>query len=94
MKDFYENLRVTTEDLNRQDRGLPDRKSANLSSYQQRVIRHFCDTGLFEASISGGITMHGNRQAEAARVARAISILLASGVITITHLSALGYANA
>jgi hypothetical protein len=74
----YERLRTLVERLNEADRGLPDRKSANLSDWQHHCCKELIN-GCFPAP-SRDLTIHGSRADELARVLEAYATLARNGV--------------
>lgn len=77
----YKRLRTATERLNKRDRGLPDRKSANLSEWQQYVVDCLLDDRRVPVNAPGQLTaIHGSAADELARVLEAYAILVRNGV--------------
>jgi hypothetical protein len=71
----YERMRTVVERLNMQDRGLPDRKSSNVSSFQQWAVRALMEWNALgkPADVQ---TIHGDHALELARVLEAFALLL------------------
>ena len=80
----YERLRTQVENNNKKDRGLPDRKSANVSEYQQWAMHQILEEGNIFSTITTSWmalrTIHGTNAMEMARVLEAYATLMRNGV--------------
>ncbi len=75
-----ERLRTLTESANERERGLPDRKSGNVSCYQQEIITEITH-GRNPLSVPASrLAIHGGHRQELARVLEAYAQLLRSNV--------------
>lgn len=76
-----ERLRTLTEAANERERGLPDRKSANVSKYQQEIITRMVHGHGNPLDVPATlVTIHGGHRQELARVLEAYAQLLRSNV--------------
>ncbi len=77
----YERFRTLVEMLNERDRGLPDRKSANVSEWQQHCMLCLLgDHRLLPFHYSDKTAIHGSAADEQARVLEALATLMRNGV--------------
>lgn len=77
---LYERLKTLTEAANERERGLPDRKSSNVSGYQEAVITRIVDRANPFTLPPVVRSIHGGHRLELARVLEAHAQLLRSNV--------------